>query len=65
MKITLTEEQYDKFREGEGITLYAPATEATVTHVANCMSFHRGPRDAFPLMTVSIPCHVAIVEVKV
>jgi hypothetical protein len=59
MNIELTKEQAAAFNRGESITLYAPATEATVTGYGGGISFHSGKRDAYPLITISIPfCNI-------
>jgi hypothetical protein len=56
MNIELTQEQADKFSNGESITIFSPATEAIVTHYGGGISFHSGPREPQELLTVSIPC---------
>tara|TARA_R110000868_G_scaffold168483_1_gene403251 strand:+ start:311 stop:517 length:207 start_codon:yes stop_codon:yes gene_type:complete len=55
MNITLTKEQNDKVNNGESITIFSPATEATVTHYGGGISFQSGPHEPQELLTVSLP----------
>lgn len=57
MNIELTQEQADKFSNGESITIFSPATASTVTYYGGGFSIHSGPREPQELLTVSIPCH--------
>ena len=55
MNIELTQEQADKFSNGESITIFSPATASTVTYYGGGFSIHSGPREPQELLTVSIP----------